>query len=136
MLSMNVSDDHSDWDTALPFVTFAYNSSYHEMAGYSLFYLLFGHDPLLSFGTMLLRNLASTTSYAHDAITRVAITCTVARDWLSSSQVEQKSLYDHQHRDACFPWGSLILLWLHLIVLAFARSSCRAMLRPIESCAK
>lgn len=42
MLAMYVSPDHRDWDCTLPFVTFAYNSSWHDTAGYSPFYLLFG----------------------------------------------------------------------------------------------
>ena len=112
MLSMYVSDDHSDWDIALPFVTFAYNSSRHETAGYSPFYLLFGRDPLLPFDTLLPLDPPSTTSYAQDAITRALIARTVARTRFSSSQSAQKSIYDSRHRDADFPPGSLVLLWL------------------------
>jgi transposase InsO family protein len=38
MLSMYVSADHSDWDSALPYVRFAYNTSRQETTGRSPFF--------------------------------------------------------------------------------------------------
>ena len=42
MLSMYVSADHSDWDSALPYVRFAYNTSRQETTGRSPFFLMYG----------------------------------------------------------------------------------------------
>ncbi|XP_037529401.1 uncharacterized protein LOC119406741 [Rhipicephalus sanguineus] len=112
MLSMYVSEDHRDWDCTLPFVTFAYNSSRHDVTGYSPFYLLYGRDPLLPLDSLLPSEANSTTFYAHDAIARAATARRVARDRLLASQADQKRLYDSHHRDMRFSPGSLVLLWL------------------------
>ncbi len=47
MLSMYVSKDHKDWDSTLPFVRFAYNTSRQETTGRSPFYLMHGRNPVL-----------------------------------------------------------------------------------------
>ena len=109
---MYVSEDHRDWDCTLPFVTFAYNSSRHDVTGYSPFYLLYGRDPLLPLDSLLPSEANSTTFYAHDAIVRAATARRVARDRLLASQADQKRLYDSHHRYVRFSPGSLVLLWL------------------------
>lgn len=111
MLSMYVSSDHRDWDAALPFVTFAYNSSRHDTALYSPFYLLFGRDPTLPFDTLLPTTLESPSQYARDAIATAAQARQIAHRRLSESQARQKSLYDNRHRDVQFSAGDLVLLW-------------------------
>lgn len=111
MLAMYVSEDHRDWDINLPFVTFAYNSSRHDTAGYSPFYLLFGYDPPLPMDTILHPHADTSSAYARDALARADIARQVARDRLSASQVNQKCLYDRRHREVNFPPGSLVLLW-------------------------
>lgn len=78
MLSMYVSSDHTDWDIALPFDAFAYNSSRYETAGYSPFYLLFGHHLLLPFNTLLSSDQPSSALYAQDAITHALMTRVVS----------------------------------------------------------
>lgn len=112
MLAMYVSKDHKDWDIHLPFVTFAYNSSRHDTAGFSPFYLLFGYDPPLPMDTMLQSDAPSSTAYARDALARADIARQVARDRLCASQLNQKSAYDRRHRDVQYSPGSLVLLWL------------------------
>ena len=52
MLSMYVSRDHKDWDTTLPFVRFAYNTSRQETTGKSPFYLMHGRHPVLPIDTI------------------------------------------------------------------------------------
>ena len=47
MLSMYVSADHSDWDSALPYVRFAYNTSRQKTTGRSPFFLMYGRHPVL-----------------------------------------------------------------------------------------
>lgn len=108
---MYVSDDHRDWDNALPFVTFAYNSSRHDTAGYSPFYLLYGRDPILPFDTVLPIAQDSTSEYARDVIATAEQARQIAHHRLSISQSKQKSTYDSRHRDANFLPGDLVLLW-------------------------
>lgn len=111
MLAMYVSPDHRDWDATLPYVTFAYNSSRHDTAGYSPFFLLFGREPTLPFDTTLPTSSEPTTSYARDVIAHAELARQVARERLLASQASQKSRYDERHRPAHFPPGSLVLLW-------------------------
>lgn len=111
MLSMYVSSDHRDWDLALPYVTFAYNSSRHDTAGYSPFYMLFGREPTLPLDTLLPDVTAPPSEYARDAIARADHARQVARSRLCASQASQKRLYDSRHRDVAFSPGSLVLLW-------------------------
>lgn len=85
MLSMHVCKHHRDWDINLPFVTFAYNSTYHDTLGYPPFYVLFGRYPLLPLDSVL-PVPASTSFYARDAISSADVACFVARHRLSASQ--------------------------------------------------
>ncbi|KAH7721523.1 integrase core domain containing protein [Aphelenchoides avenae] len=47
-LSKLVNEKHDDWDLAVPYVTFCYNTTTHETTGESPFYLLMGRDPVFS----------------------------------------------------------------------------------------
>jgi transposase InsO family protein len=47
MLLMYVSADHKDWDVAIPFIRFAYNSSCQETTGKSPFFLMHDRHPVL-----------------------------------------------------------------------------------------
>lgn len=108
---MYVSSDHHDWDLALPHVTFAYNSSRHDTAGYSPFYMLYGRDPTLPLDTLLPATTSPPSEYARDAIARADHARQIARSRLSASQAAQKTLYDSRHVDVRFSPGSLVLLW-------------------------
>lgn len=110
MLSMYVSDDHSDWDVALPYVTFAYNSSRLDTAGYSPFYLLFGREPTLPLDT-LIQQTAPRSLYAQDAIAHANTARKIAHSRLALSQHAQKNRYDRRHSTRNFPPGALVLLW-------------------------
>lgn len=68
MLSMYVSAHHKDWDLTLPYVTFAYNSSRHDTAGFSPFYLLYGREPTLPLDTLMPSSITPPTEYAFEAI--------------------------------------------------------------------
>lgn len=114
MLAMYVPGNYHDWDAALPCITFAYNSSRHETAGFSPFYLLYGCDPVLPFDTLLSSGVKfSMNDYARDAITLATHARDVARQRLTTSQASQKRRND-QHRDTQFSPGSLVLLWTPL----------------------
>ena len=47
MLSMYVNSDHKNWDSILPYITFAYNTSRQESTGQTPFFLLYGREATL-----------------------------------------------------------------------------------------
>ncbi|XP_077498029.1 uncharacterized protein LOC144108737 [Amblyomma americanum] len=111
MLSMYVSPDHKDWDLALPYVTFAYNTSRHDTTGYSRFYLLYGRHVVLPLDTLVSPADRPVIAYARDAIAQAADTRQIARSRLQASQQAKKSLYDNCHRHVTYEPGLLVLLW-------------------------
>lgn len=108
---MYVSKDHLDWDSTLPYVTFAYNSSRHDTTGFSPFYLLFGRHPALPFDTLLPSTTQTVTEYARDATARAQVARQIAQERLLGSQLSQKACYDSHHRVVSYSPGSLVLLW-------------------------
>ncbi|UYV74165.1 hypothetical protein LAZ67_11002276 [Cordylochernes scorpioides] len=53
MLSMYVNVEQRNWNAALPYVTFAYNTSQQENTGFSPFYLIYGRDVETPLDTIL-----------------------------------------------------------------------------------
>lgn len=112
MLAMYVTHQHKNWDVALPYVTFAYNSSPHNTTGYSPFYLLFGHEPLLILDTLLpLHPEVSLSDYASDAICRAEEARQLARLRTLDSQERQCARYDSTHTFVAYSPGDLVLIW-------------------------
>ncbi|XP_077492404.1 uncharacterized protein LOC144103606 [Amblyomma americanum] len=111
MLAVYASPDHRDWDIALPYVTFAYNSSRHGTAGYSPFYLLYGRELLLPLDTLLPTATAPPSAYAHDAIAHADHARQLARSRLLASETSQQEFYNRRHPMISFSPGSLVLLW-------------------------
>lgn len=67
MLSKCVPSDHRDWDLALLYVTLAYDTSCHDIAGHSPFYMLFRREPPLPQDILLPAATAPPSEYAGDA---------------------------------------------------------------------
>ncbi|XP_077550729.1 uncharacterized protein LOC144163963 [Haemaphysalis longicornis] len=110
-LAMHVSPDHRDCAVSLPYVTFTYNSSRLDTAGFPPFFLLFGRDPTLPLDNMLPDSTTPRTEYARDLIAQADVACQIARANITASQASQKRCYDENHRDVCFQPGFLVLHW-------------------------
>lgn len=139
MLCCYVSTDHRDWDVTLPYVTFAYNSSRHDKAGFLPFYLLYGRESTLPLDTLMPMSAEQPSvrsQYAWEAIARADHARHIARNRLCSSQPDQKTIYDRRHRVAHFAPGSLFSSGILPAVSPFKKSFCPATVVPFASCAK
>ncbi|KAH9087827.1 hypothetical protein LEN26_019791 [Aphanomyces euteiches] len=66
MLKIFVNDHHTDWDTYLPRLLFAYRTSYQETLGDSPYFCLFGRDPTLPLDLAFLNSGPSWKSDVND----------------------------------------------------------------------
>lgn len=110
MLSMYVTSDQKNWDTVLPFVTYAYNTAKHEITGYAPFFLLYVRAPrtfldsILPFSPHHHLSLAQTLCRAEEARR-------LSRIRTLSSQARTKARYDDRHPPVAFTPGEQVWLW-------------------------
>lgn len=112
MLSMYISDNHSNWDIILPFVTFAYNTSVQSTTRFSPFYLVYGREPSTILDAVLPYpenavndDYSSQVTYRTDACRQLARTRTIRH------QQQSKSDYDDRHQDRHYRPDDLVLLF-------------------------
>lgn len=112
MLSMYIRSDHTNWDTILPFVTFAYNTAIQSTTGYSPFFLVFGRQPSLTLDTtFLLASPSASSSLPEQFVFRVDHCRRQARLRTQACQQDRKQRYDASHRQVRFRRGDEVLLW-------------------------
>lgn len=111
MLSVYTANTHSNWDTVLPFVTFAYNSAIQSTTGFSPFYLLHGREPSTTLDTIipypsdiLDEDTNSQASYRAEACRQLARTRTLLH------QQASKRSYDDRHQDHQYNADDLVLI--------------------------
>lgn len=112
MLSLYIRPDHSNWDSILPFVTYAYNSAVQRTTGFSPYFLVYGRPPpSVLDSTFLSAPVDCTASVPEQFASRVAYCRRLARMNTEASQNARKSRYDESHRDVTFHPGDAVLLW-------------------------
>lgn len=115
MLSLYVDEDQKNWDSVLPFVTFAYNTAVQETTGYSPYFLLHGHDPCTFLDTMLPLPPndypESYDDYILQMVTKAEDTRILANQNNIASQNYSKSIYDKRHRMISYSPGDLVWVW-------------------------
>lgn len=109
---MYINADHTNWDTILPFVTFAYNTATQRTTGYSPFFLVYGRQPTspldISFFDVPVNSSSSSREHL---ISRLADCRRRAHLNTQASQQERKTRYDGVHRVVHFNTGDEVLLW-------------------------
>jgi hypothetical protein len=118
-------ENQSDWDTLLPYASFAFNNSVHESTGYSPFHLNYGHHPNLPTTWEVYKNVHEESKVqvrgkcpgAEKYFSRVQEAIQVARRTLESSQQRQKAYADESRREVTFNLGDKVLLSTKNIVL-------------------
>jgi hypothetical protein len=102
-------ENQTDWDTLLPFASFAFNNSVHESTRYTLFYLNYGHHLNLPTTWEVYKTVQSQSDKympvrgkcprADKYFIRVQEAIQVARRMLESSQQRQKAYADQNRRE-------------------------------------
>ena len=116
MLSTGLADDsnHSDWESHLPKVCLAYNTSVQSTTGYTPFYLMFGRQARLPVDIMYgLPKQEETNCSSYAARVRDALYKAYdrVRSRMSGQLQRQKELYDKKIHGEPFEPNSLV--WLH-----------------------
>ncbi|UYV79019.1 hypothetical protein LAZ67_17000657, partial [Cordylochernes scorpioides] len=112
MLSMYVDVDQRNWDSVLPYVTFAYNTAKQETTGFSPFYLVHRRDvetPLDTIPTY--REEANLEDYVECLVTNAEDARQLARLNILKAQEKDKSRYDKSHRPVQYRAGDLV--WVY-----------------------
>ena len=97
MLAKCVADNHRDWDEWLPHVAFCYNSSVHESAQFSPFFLLHGTEPKWDVDLRLDsadKPVYSTNEYADLLLSHLERTHTLTREHLQVTASRMSDWYD------------------------------------------
>ena len=109
MLSMYCNTDQKNWDEALPYVTFAFNSSIQESTRSSPHRLLFGREPRLPID-ILLRAPVSCV-FTQDFALNVEDARFLASENVKDIQLKNKFHYDLKRSDKQFKIGDEVLVY-------------------------
>lgn len=113
MLAKYISSDHSNWDTILPFVTYAYNSAAESTTIFSPFFLFYGCERSCLLDTILpYRPDVSEYTSVSQLCTQAEECRPLARTFTSYYQSQQKQSRDGDNQEVTFSSGSLIWLWI------------------------
>ena len=119
MLKMYVREDQTDWDKFLPFVQFAYRTSYQESMRCSPFGMLYGREATLPLDPVLLEPRPDLTSGSdYRVLLREALNrrYTAARNYVAQAQLKQRK---ENNRELLRPLQELTprklgdLVWVH-----------------------
>ncbi|HSN23382.1 MAG TPA: RNase H-like domain-containing protein, partial [Methylomicrobium sp.] len=107
-----VDSDQRNWSDMVPYVSFAYNTSYHSSTTYSPFYLLYLREPNLAIDLMIDRPSPvlpnSTDEYAAVMAERMRKAYAVVNDQLKCSFSRAKRRYDLRVKELQLLAGDLV----------------------------
>lgn len=111
MLSFYISPDHKNWDTVLPFVTYAYNTATQRTTGFSPFFLVYGRPPSSVLDAAFFSAPASPQAdVPGEFVARLEHCRRLAQLNTQASQEDRKSRHDATHRTVSFQPGDEVLL--------------------------
>ncbi|GBL65279.1 Transposon Ty3-G Gag-Pol polyprotein, partial [Araneus ventricosus] len=109
MLSMYADVEQRNWDTILPFVTFAYNSAKQDTTGFSPFFLVHGRDIVTPLDVILPHDTENhADNYVQQLITRAEEARQLAKLHILDVQAVDKRRYDERHRPVNYNVGNLV----------------------------
>ncbi|UYV66779.1 hypothetical protein LAZ67_4002838, partial [Cordylochernes scorpioides] len=109
MISMYVDVDQKNWDSILPYVTFAYNTSRQETTGCSPFFLVHGREVETPLDSILPYQPAGTAEdYVGHLVTNAEDARMLARLNILQAQSKDKERYDKKHQEVTYKEGDLV----------------------------
>ncbi|UYV66772.1 K02A2.6-like, partial [Cordylochernes scorpioides] len=109
MISMYVDVDQKNWDSILPYVTFAYNTARQETTGYSPFFLVHGREVETPLDSILPYQPAGTAEdYVGHLVTNAEDARMLARLNILQAQSKDKERYDKKHQEVTYKEGDLV----------------------------
>lgn len=112
MLSMYVDVDHRNWDSILPYVTFAYNTAAQETTRFTPFRLVHGPDILTMLDSMLLPDESTVaTADAEEIAQRAEVTRQQALQRIRYQQANDARQCNARHRPVEYRPGELVWVW-------------------------
>ena len=118
MLATTTREHPLEWETHLPKVCMAYNTSVQSSTGFTPFYLMFGRQAKLPIDLMYGPHDTSerpVTEYARQLRASLDDAYHLARDRLGSSHERRKEFYDKKVHGRPYTPGGLV--WLHSTVI-------------------
>jgi transposase InsO family protein len=117
MISMYTSSSQTDWDTYIPYVLFAYNSSKHASTGFSPFFLMFARHPNFTIDTIrpFKNNYLTPDGYAEHVRKSLELAYKRAKEAISRAQQRQKEYYEkHKRTTPVFQEKDQVLYWMQV----------------------
>ena len=116
MLSMYVCEDHTDWDTHIPYVMMSYRASEQETTGVSPNRMMFGREIMLPLDLLVANPRAgkeylNSETYAAEVYSRMQKAFEMAREHIKGEQKRQKHLYDAKLKG--YPYNVGDKVWLY-----------------------
>ena len=116
MLAKYITNQNSDFDEFLPFMTFCYNTSVNEMTGESPYFLMFGRDPRFAIENVLkFQHVPSYSEidideYKNGLITSLRLAWNIAHQYNLQAQARMKAIYDRKAQASKIKIGDRVLL--------------------------
>lgn len=111
MLCMYVDVEHKNWDTILPYVTFAYNTARQETTKMTPFALVHGREVTTMLDAMLPHDCNGSDADAADFTERAEEARQLARVRITSQQERDARRYNLRHQFAAYTPGERVWIW-------------------------
>jgi hypothetical protein len=110
MLASITTDDPRKWDQMLPYVVYAYNTSYHRSIRNTPFYLMFGRDP--SLGSHGLEGILNEDSYHSnkERLENLTKARAIVLTHINQEAIKRKDYYDLRAKPVSFKEGDIVML--------------------------
>ena len=110
MLACYVHDEQDLWESYLPFVTLAYNTSVQTSLNETPFYLFYGREPNLPTDEIQCNRYRATENRGEKYKQKWQRAIELARENLIKAKIKQKENYDRQSKISIVKEGQYVLL--------------------------